>query len=204
MTMPQARPKRASAKVAANRLLFGDDQVDRAVEDQFGAADDDRAVRLERLDLVLKARQNGLARELETLKQREDPRAPELEPVVAALAERAQRLRLLAAQAQLAPPPPDEAATTVHGHVLDAELAPVSGASVYLVDAKDRRVRGISAATDDNGYFVLEYTPPASAEAAAELRVRVATPSESRVLGQQAAARRLLPGAVEYTEIVLG
>jgi hypothetical protein len=204
MAMPQAKPKRAKATVRTGRLLLGDDQADRAVEDRIADSDGARASRLGTMDLVLQARAAALERELETLNRFEDPGAARVEEAMRETTARAQQLRLQAAQARLVAPRPPEDGTAVHGHVLDAELAPVAGASVYLVDAQDNRVRGVSAETDESGYFALEYTPPASKRGASapEVRVRVATRS-ARVLGEEAEPRRLAAGAVEYAEIVL-
>jgi hypothetical protein len=185
-------------------ILFTPEDAARATEAVLTAADEGRAQALETLELVHRARANLLDRAVEGLDVRTDPRAQVLASAAEATNIVAQRLRVEAARARIKEPPPAEATAKVHGHVIDERLDPVEGVNVQVVDMRGRRVRGASAATDPQGYFVLEWTPPGGrgTKTVAEVRLRVMKGS-SRVLHEERAPRRRAAGDVEYAEIVV-
>jgi hypothetical protein len=203
----KARSGKATTKAGGAQepsVLFTPEDAARATEAVLTAADERRAEALDTLELVHRARANQLDRAVEGLDARGDPRAQVLASAAEATNSVAQRLRVEAARARVEEPPPAEGTAKVHGHVLDERLEPVEGANVHVVDKRGRRVRGASAATDPEGYFVLEWTPPGGrgAEAEAEVRLRVMR-GTSRVLREERAPRRRAAGDVEYMEIVV-
>jgi hypothetical protein len=199
----KARTERASRAEEPN-VLFTPQDADRALEAMLTSADERRADALDTLELVQRARATLLERGVERLDARTDPAAEALAAAAEATNNVAQRLRVEAARARVEEPAPAEEVTKVHGHVLDEGLEPVEGATVHVLDKNGRRVRGASTTTDPEGYFVLEWAPPArrGAEAEPEVRLRVTTGS-SRVLHEERTPQPRATGAVEYREIVV-
>jgi hypothetical protein len=184
-------------------LFVSEDDVERAVEELLTDADERRATGLETLALVRRARVTGLERELDRAETREDPHAAALANLVAATDEIAQNLGVEARRAQITQPTPAEGASVVHGHVVDERGNPVSGVDVQLVDRSGKRIRNATVSTDADGYFELEWTPPAKrGEPEPEARVRVAA-GTSRVLYEEPKPRPRPAGTVEYMQIAV-
>jgi hypothetical protein len=199
MAEPNETP--TDEEAAGANLFVNEDDVERAVEELLTDADGHRVTGLETLALVRRARVTGLQRELDRAETREDPYAAALGDLVAASEEIAQRLGAEAKRAQIVQPIPSEGASVVHGHVVDERGNPVRGVDVQLVDRSGKRIRNATVSTDANGYFELEWTPPAKrGEPESEARVRVAA-GTSRVLYEEPKPRPRAAGTVEYMEI---
>lgn len=185
-------------------LFVSEEDVERSFDELLVDADERRSTVLETLALVRNARVPGLERELGRAEAREDPHAAALGDVIAATEEIAQSFRAEARRAEIEQPTPAEGATVVHGHVVDERGEPVRGVDVQLLDRSGKRLRNASVSSDADGYFELEWTPPAAArgEDEPEARVRVAS-GASRVLYEEENVRPRPAGAAEYMEIVV-
>jgi Carboxypeptidase regulatory-like domain len=177
-------------------------EVDQAFQGLIDDADTGRVEGLTGLEAVRRARVEALTREAKLLEALDDPLADavivSLDTNVAA----AQQFGAAARRAAVPPPSPGEDTWTVHGHVLDEQLEPVSGASVQLVDRKGARLKDATTTTDDEGYFELEVAPPAAraAKQAPQVFLKV-TAGRSRVLHEGKEPLTPAAGAVEYAEI---
>jgi hypothetical protein len=108
---------------------------------------------------------------------------------------------------QVTAPEPKVAANgwALHGRVVDAQLQPVSGYTVYLVDGRNayQESAGYSF-TDSTGYFVLAYPGPASdsKEATTSLFVAIAD-DKARPVFLSSSAFEPASGQATYQNIAL-
>jgi hypothetical protein len=178
-------------------------EADQAFQGLIDDADTGRVEGLSGLEAVRRARVESLTREAKLLEALDDPRADAVILSLDMNHTAAQQLGAAARRAAMTPPSPGEDTWTVHGHVLDEQLEPVSGASVQLVDRKGVRLKDATATTDEEGHFELEAAPPA-ARAAKQAPPRVylkVTGGRSRVLHEGKEPLTPAAGAVEYAEI---
>jgi hypothetical protein len=146
----------------------------------FATADSIAAQRLQNLQLFQQARATRLSRELATLKAEHAPddEIKAAEAAVTASAFTASRVGIAHQQSTTSQPDVAPQGWALHGRVFDADLKPLSGFTVFLVDAQKifQKAYGF-AYTDDTGYFLINY--PGSGAAAHEKPPRVAAPSET-------------------------
>jgi hypothetical protein len=153
----------------------------------FAIADSIAAQRLQNLRLFQQARATRLSRELATLKAEHAPddEIKAAEAAVTASAFTASRVGI--AHQQSTTPQPDVAPQgwALHGRVFDADLKPLSGFTVFLVDAQKifQKAYGF-AYTDDTGYFLINY--PGFGTTAQKKPPRVAAPSKTATPSAQA------------------
>jgi hypothetical protein len=122
---------------------------------------------------VHKARAAQLSRTAATLKAQYGPNDPGVKSAEAAVAAANVDAALVAVVHQQVTTPEPQVASSgwaLHGRVFDPELKPVSGFTVFLVDAAKAYQQAYGFAyTDDTGYFLLNYagSDPASREKSA-------------------------------------
>lgn len=142
-------------------------QLGREITTALATADATAAQRIQQLQQVHQARVSLLTRTTAALKAQygaNDPgvKAAEANVEVASLT----AARIGMAQQQTVTPDPQVSATgwALHGRVFDAQLKPVSGFTVFLVDAAKTYQQAYGFAyTDDAGYFLLNYAGPDAA-----------------------------------------
>lgn len=156
------------------------------VESNLAAADSSVAQRVQALAWVHQARTAQLSRIAANLKAQygaNDAGVKSAEAAVAAAKEDAARAAAVHQQVTTAEPDVAPKGWALHGRVLNAQLAPVSGYTVFLVDSTKSYQQAYGFAyTDSSGYFLLNFsgsntTTEASAtgtHAAGELFVAVA------------------------------
>jgi hypothetical protein len=153
------------------------------------SADSTAAERVQNLQRVHQARVSQLSRTVASLKAQygaDDPKVKTAEAAVAAANVTAARVSMAHQQLTTVEPQVAEHGWALHGRVFDAQLHPVSGFTLFLVDAKRTYQQAYGFAyTDDTGYFLLNYTGPDStsteksqpatqAEAAPQLFIEIA------------------------------
>jgi hypothetical protein len=120
------------------------------------------------MELVQRARVSNLTRTVADAVARYGANSPEAQAAqaaVAATAITAARVAMAHQQFVTTPPEVAQAGWALHGRVFDDQLNPVSGYTVYLVDAHNNYQQAYGFAfTDSSGYFVLNYSGPASAK----------------------------------------
>jgi hypothetical protein len=155
----------------------------------LASADSTAAQRLQDLRRVHQARLSQLSRTAAALKAQygvDDPEVKSAEAAAAAANVTAARVGMV--QQQVTTPEPQAAPNgwALHGRVFDAQLAPVSGFTVFLVDGNKTFQQNYGFAyTDKTGYFLLNYSPKDSASQdkspTAAPSAQAATPPESFV-----------------------
>jgi hypothetical protein len=99
-------------------------------------------------------------------------------------------------QVTTADPQVAAAGWALHGRVFDAQLAPASGYTVFLVDSvKTYRQAYGFAYTDSTGYFVLIYAGPAGASG--QTPPAASSPTPSQAAPQAATTPELFVGVVD-------
>jgi hypothetical protein len=142
-------------------------QLGTEITTALATADTTAAERIQQLQQVHQARVSLLTRTAAALKAQygaSDPGVKAAEANVAAASLTAARVGM--AQQQAATPDPQVSATgwALQGRVFDAQLKPVSGFTVFLVDASKTYQQAYGFAyTDDTGYFLLNYAGPDAA-----------------------------------------
>jgi hypothetical protein len=168
-----------------------------------------RAAGLRGLDRAAGARQASLQREHERLTKQLGPDHPRVKAVAARL-EGAAALRrdvaLEVARAETVSPRVGAQEWALHGYVRSKDLSPVPDLTVSLVDARGQWLQSLGfGCTDARGYFRLVANVEPTTKSGASIvsgYVRV-TDSNRKELHRGQEALAVLPGAVEYREIVL-
>lgn len=137
------------------------------VTSNLASADNIAAQRVQTLMWVHQARAAQMSRTAATLKAHYGPSDPGVKSAEAAVAAaNADVARVAVVHQQITTPEPQVAPSgwALHGRVFDAQLQPVSGFTVFLVDATKSYQQAYGFAyTDDTGYFLLKYAGPDSA-----------------------------------------
>jgi hypothetical protein len=138
----------------------------------LAGADSIAAERVQSLQWVHQARAAQLSRTAATLKAQlgaDNAEVKAAEAAVAAANTTAARVSLLHRQLTTVDPQVSKNGWALHGRVFDAQLQPVSGFTVFLVDANKTYQQAYGFAyTDDTGYFLLQYAGPSSAQSKSE------------------------------------
>jgi hypothetical protein len=185
------------------------------VTKNLASADNIAAHRAQTLTWVHQARAAQLSRTAATLKSQYGPNDPGVKSAEAAVAAaNADAARAAVVHQQITTPQPQVSPNgwALHGRVFDAQLAPVSGYTVFLVDsAKSYQQSYGFAYTDDTGYFLLNYagSDPASSDKSAtatqaqsELFVAI-TDSKARPVYLSPTGFQPALGSAPYQNIIL-
>lgn len=183
--------------------------VGNQIASNLAAADEIAAQRVQTLAWVHQARAAQLSRTAASLKAQygaNDPGVKSAEAAAAAATATAAQVAMVQHQVTTADPQVAPNGWALHGRVFDAQLAPASGYTVFLVDsAKNYQQAYGFAYTDDTGYFLLNYPgPDAASQAAAtpELFVEVAD-TKARPVFLSTTAFEPVIGSATYQNIVL-
>jgi hypothetical protein len=132
------------------------------INNSLAAADDVAAQRVQTLAWVHQARAAQLSRSAASLKARygsDDPGVKIAEAALAAANATAAQVAVVHYQVTTADPQVAANGWTLHGRVFDAQLAPSSGYTVFLVDSSKTYQQAYGFAyTDSTGYFLLNYS----------------------------------------------
>ena len=185
------------------------------VTSNLASADDIAAQRVQTLMWVHQARAAQLSRAAAALKTQNGPNDPGVKSAEAAVAAaNADAARVAVVHQQVTTPEPQVAPSgwALHGRVFDPELKPVSGFTVFLVDAAKAYQQAYGFAyTDDTGYFLLNYAGSDSAsrdksssttQAQQELFVEI-TDSKAKPVYLSPTAFQPVLGHATYQNIVL-
>jgi hypothetical protein len=133
----------------------------------IASADSIAAQRVQNLQWVHQARAAQLARTAASLKAQygaDDPGVKAAEAATAAAHATAARVAMVHRQLATTDPQVAPKGWALHGRVFDAKLKPVSGFTVFVVDATKTYQQAFGFAyTDDSGYFLLNYAGPETA-----------------------------------------
>ncbi len=189
--------------------------IDNQVTSNLASADNIGAQRLQTLMWVHQARAAQLSRTAATLRTQYGANDPGVESAEAAVAAaNADAARVAVVHQQVTTPEPQVAPSgwALHGRVFDPELKPVSGFTVFLVDATKAYQQAYGFAyTDDTGYFLLNYAgadpasgekPATATQAQPELFVEV-TDSKAKPVYLSPAAFQPVLGSATYQNIIL-
>jgi hypothetical protein len=181
----------------------------------LASADTTAAQRVQDLQWIHQARASQLSRTAASLKAQygaDDSRVKTAEAAVAAANLAAARITMVHQQVTTPEPEVAQDGWALHGRVFDPELKPVSGFTVFLVDAAKAYQQAYGFAyTDDTGYFLLNYTgsDPASRDKSAtatqaqpELFVEI-TDSKARPVYLSPTAFQPVLGSATYQNIIL-
>jgi hypothetical protein len=139
------------------------------ITSNLAAADDIAAQRVQTLAWVHQARAAQLSRTAASLKAQHGPNDPGVksaEAAVAAANATAAQVAVVHHQVTTAAPQVAANGWALHGRVFDAQLAPASRYTVFLVDsAKNYQQAYGFAYTDPTGYFLLNYPGTTGASA---------------------------------------
>jgi hypothetical protein len=168
-----------------------------------------RAAGLTTLDHATGARESTLKRERDRLARHLGEDHPRVQALAARLESAAalrQRLAVEVVRAGTASPRVDAQGWALHGYVRCADSKPAVDVTVSLVDDRGQFLKGLGfACTDARGYFRItarvEHAPDGSAAIQTSF-IRV-TDADRKQLYRAAEPLSVLPGAVEYREIVL-
>jgi hypothetical protein len=189
-------------------------QLGAQISTSLAAADTTAAQRIQDLQRVHQARVSHLTRMVVTLKAQygaNDPGVKAAEANVATATLTAARIGM--AQRQTATPDPQVSANgwALQGRVFDSQIQPLSGFTVFLVDAsKTYQQQYGFAYTDAGGYFLLNYGGPdagaqdksAKAASALDLFIEVANTKAEPVYLSTATFQPTAGGAT-YLNVVL-
>jgi FHA domain len=156
----------ATPNEAATSAVPGVDEA--SLASALGTVDTQAAQRLTTVGLVYQARQTRLARNAASIAAQQgagSAQATAAEAEVAAAKMTAARLAVVQQQVSTAEPTVVASGWALHGRVYTAQLAPVAGYCVFLVDAQNAYYSPAGFAyTDSTGYFQLTY-PGTAAQA---------------------------------------
>lgn len=185
------------------------------VTSNLASADNIAAGRVQTLMWVHQARAAQLSRTAATLKAQygsNDPRVKSAEAAVAAANADAARVAVVHQQVTTPKPQVAPSGWALHGRVFDPKLKPVSGFTVFLVDAAKAYQQAYGFAyTDDTGYFLLNYagSDPASRDKSAtatqaqqELFVEI-TDSKAKPVYLSPTSFQPVVGSATYQNIIL-
>ena len=189
-------------------------QLGAEVTNSLATADTTAAQRLRNLQWVYGARVSQLTRTAAALKVRygaNDPKVKAAEAAATAASTTAGQVGMAQLQAATADPTVSATGWALQGRVFNAQLQPVSGYTVFLVDASKTYQQAYGFAyTDDTGYFLLNYggtdaaTQDKSAKQAAapNLFVEVAD-TKAQPVYLSTTAFQPAPGSATYQNITL-
>jgi hypothetical protein len=185
------------------------------VTSNLASADDIAEQRVQTLMWVHHARAAQLSRTAATLKAQygpNDPGVKSAEDAVAAANADAARVAVLHQQVTTPEPQVAPSGWALHGRVFDPQLKPVSGFTVFLVDAAKAYEQAYGFAyTDDTGYFLVNYAGSDSVsrdksstttQAQQELFVEI-TDSKAKPVYLSPTAFQPVLGRATYQNIVL-
>ncbi len=160
--------KTTTADAATNNAGTPDaSQLGPEITTNLATADTTAAQRIQDLQWVYQARVSQLTRTAAALKAQyggSDPGAKSAESAVAAANLTASRVSMARYQATTVEPQVSASGWALHGRVFDAQLQPVSGFTVFLVDVSKTYQQAYGFAyTDNTGYFLLNYPGPDAA-----------------------------------------
>jgi len=168
------------------------------ISSNLAAADDVAAQRVQTLAWMHQARAAQLSRSAVSLKAQygpDDPGVKSAEAAAAAANATAAQVAVVHHQVTTADPPVAAAGWALHGRVFDAQLAPASGHTVFLVDSAKAYQQAYGFAyTDSTGYFLLNYSGPAGASVQTPSAASGQTTSEA---AQAATTPELFVGVVD-------
>jgi hypothetical protein len=187
-------------------------QLGPAITTALASADTTAAQQIQGLQQVYWARVSLLTRTAASLKSQygvNDAGVKAAEAAVATATLTAGRVGMAQRQAATSAPQVSANGWALQGRVFDAQLQPVSGFTVFLVDASKAHQQAYGFAyTDDTGYFLLNYTGPdaseksASSAAASDLFVEVAD-TKAQPVYLSTTAFQPAPGSATYQNITL-
>jgi hypothetical protein len=184
-------------------------QLREQIASALSSADSQAAQSAQNLQLVLQARVSRLSRTAEALKQEQggdDPGAKQAEAEAAAAKAAAGKASMLARQFSTPAPQVSQNGWALHGRVFDAESQPVSGFTVFFVDAEKAFQQAYGFAyTDKTGYFLINYAGMQTSEqsaAALPLFIEVAD-TKSHPVYLSTAPFEPAPGCITYQNIVV-
>ena len=183
-------------------------ELGKQVATGLASADTIAAQRVQTLIWVHQARAAQLARTAANLKAQygaDDSGVKSAEAAVAAATADAARAAVVHQQVTTPDPQVTPTGWALHGRVFDPELKPVSGFTLFLVDAAKSYQQAYGFAyTDDTGYFLLNYagSDPAATAAQPDLFVEI-TDSKVRPVYLSPAAFQPVLGKATYQTIVL-
>ncbi len=184
-------------------------QLRREIASALSSADARVAQSIENLQLVRQARLARLTRTAVALRAQygpHDPQVKQAEADVAAANATVGRVSL--AKQQVATPAPKVSATgwALHGRVVDAQFQPMSGFTVFLVDAEKAYQSEYGFAyTDNTGYFLINYpgsTSAAQPAPALQLFLEVAD-AKAQPVYLSTTPFQPMPGSTTYQNVVL-
>ena len=179
-----------------------------------GSADSVTAQRVQNLNLLHRARLTQLTRTAARVSAQYGAGSTEATAAAAAVtASQATNARIAIVRQQVTTPQPPVSATgwALYGRVFDAQLQPVSGYTVFLVDSQHSYQSAYGFAyTDSSGYFLLNFTGAAAgsqpvtapAQTSAPLFVAIADAKAQPVFLGTAAFQPIL-GRANYQNITL-
>lgn len=182
--------------------------IDNTANTMLTAADSTSADRIQSLSLIQQARASRLTRNAASMITQfgaNSAQALAAQQAVASIQNVAARVSLV--HQQFATVAPQVAATgwAIHGRVYDAKMQPVSGQTVFLVDAQKNYLSeyGFSY-TDSTGYFLINYSGPAGqaaaqSDASSEIFIQVANASAKPVYLSSTAFQPSLGNAIYQT-----
>jgi hypothetical protein len=183
----------------------------------LATADTTAAQRVQELQWVHQARVSQLTRTAAALMTQygsNDSRVKSAEAALAAANLTAARVGMAQRQAATIEPQVSASGWALHGRVFDAQLQPVSGFTVFLVDASKTYQQAYGFAyTDNTGYFLLNYPgPDAATKAGSATSVKAAAAPDLFVEVTDANAAPVylsttpfqpVPGTATYQNITL-
>jgi hypothetical protein len=149
----------------STNIPSGASEMATELQNTLASADSLAARRVQNLQLVHQARLSRLTRELDALKAEHAPDSDvkAAEAAVAAGTYTAARAAVVHQQLTTAEPEVAQNGWVLHGRVFDTNLKPVSGFTVFLVDAQKSYQKDYGFAfTDHSGYFLINYPGPES------------------------------------------
>lgn len=181
-----------------------------SLTEAFAQADEAAAGRVQQLQKVYQARASQFARiaaDVKTQPGGNEADVTRAEAAVSSATAVSSQLGLVHRQVATPEPTVPAQGWVLHGRVFsavsDTELLPVSGFTVYLVDAaKTYRQSSGFAYTDESGYFLLKHEGDADKPRAIELFVQVAD-LKARPVYVSATAFDPVSGRATYQNIIL-
>jgi hypothetical protein len=176
------------------------EELQKQISNGLTTADDSAAQGMRTLKLVHQSRVAHLTRTAAFLTKKygaDDPRAKDAQAAVSA--EKVTVARVSVAHQQVSTPAPEVSTTgwALHGRVFDAQLKPVTGHTVFLVDSSKTYQQTYGFAyTDDTGYFQLNY---AGSDAASRDKSAAATQAPAADLFIGIVNEKALPVHVSTT-----
>jgi hypothetical protein len=192
-------------------------QLGAEITTSLATADATAAQRIQDLQWVHQARVSQLTRTAAALKAQygaTDPGVVAAEAALSATQLTASRVGMAQLQTATAEPQVSANGWAIHGRVFNAQLQPVSGVTVFLVDASKTYQQAYGFAyTEDTGYFLLNYPGAEAATQDKSTPTKQATVTELLVAVVDAKAKPVYLGATDsrppagrasYQNIMLG